>query len=321
MTKKIILFSGDPNSINSEIIYKTWKVLNNSLKKKIYLISNYNLIKDQFKKLGYKMSIDKVQKIDKHAINNKIKILNIDLNYKDPFKVPHKYNSIFLKKSLEYAHKLSINKNISGFINCPINKNLLDKKNMGLTEFFAKKCKIKKDSEVMLIKNKKISVSPITTHINLRDVAKKINRKIIVKKIKTLHFWFKKFEKKTPRICLLGLNPHNAEFKKNSEEEKILIPIVKLLKKKGFKINGPTSADTIFIHKFKKYDVIIGMYHDQVLAPFKALYKFDAINITLGLKYLRVSPAHGIASDLICKKKANPNSLINCIKFIEKYAK
>ena len=75
------------------------------------------------------------------------------------------------------------------------------------------------------------------------------------------------------------------------------------------------------MHKFKKYDVIIGMYHDQVLAPFKALYKFDAINITLGLKYLRVSPDHGIASDLICKKKANPNSLINCIKFIEKYAK
>ena len=106
--------------------------------------------------------------------------MKIDLKYKDPFRVAHKYNSIFLKKSLEYAHRLSMSKKISGLINCPINKNLLEKKNIGLTEFFANKCKIKKNSEVMLIKNKKISVSPITTHINLKDVTKKINRKIII---------------------------------------------------------------------------------------------------------------------------------------------
>lgn len=321
MNKKIILFSGDPNSINSEIIYKTWKVLNNSQRKKIFLISNFNLIKDQFKKLGYKIGVVKVENINNVVNNNKIKILNIDLEYKDPFKVAHKHNSIFLKKSLEYAHRLSMSKEISGLINCPINKNLLEKRNIGLTEFFANKCKIKKNSEVMLIKNKKISVSPITTHINLKDVIKKINRKIIIEKIKTLHIWFKKYEKKIPKICLLGLNPHNAEFNKNSEEQKILLPIVKMLRQRGFKIDGPESADTIFVNKYKKYDVILGMYHDQVLAPFKALYKFDAINITLGLKYLRVSPDHGIASDLIFKKKANPASLISCIKFIEKYSK
>ena len=321
MNKKIILFSGDPNSINSEIIYKTWKVLNNSQRKKIFLISNFNLIKDQFKKLGYKIGVVKVENINNVINNNKIKILNIDLEYKDPFRVAHKYNSIFLKKSLEYAHRLSMSKEISGLINCPINKNLLEKRNIGLTEFFANKCKIKKNSEVMLIKNKKISVSPITTHINLKDVIKKINRKIIIEKIKTLHIWFKKYEKKIPKICLLGLNPHNAEFNKNSEEQKILLPIVKMLRQRGFKIDGPESADTIFVNKYKKYDVILGMYHDQVLAPFKALYKFDAINSTLGLKYLRVSPDHGIASDLILKKKANPASLISCIKFIEKYSK
>ena len=80
-------------------------------------------------------------------------------------------------------------------------------------------------------------------------------------------------------------------------------------------------ADTVFIEKYKKYDVIVGMFHDQVLTPFKTLFKFDAINITLGLKYLRVSPDHGVALDLICKNKANPFSLINCIKFINKFSK
>ena len=78
---------------------------------------------------------------------------------------------------------------------------------------------------------------------------------------------------------------------------------------------GPFAADTIFLNKYKDFDVIIGMFHDQIISPFKTLFKFDAINITLGLKYLRVSPDHGIASDIILKNKANPKSLIECIKF------
>jgi len=77
-------------------------------------------------------------------------------------------------------------------------------------------------------------------------------------------------------------------------------------------------ADTIFINQYKKYDVIVGMFHDQVLTPFKTIYKFNAINITLGLKYLRVSPDHGVAKDLIKKNKANPTSLLNCIDFINR---
>ena len=104
---------------------------------------------------------------------------------------------------------------------------------------------------------------------------------------------------------MLGLNPHNAELRKYSEEKKIIIPSIFKLKK-GIKINGPLVSDTIFINEYKKYDIIIGMFHDQVLAPFKTLFKFDAINITLGLKYLRVSPDHGIAK-LNKKKKRKSN--------------
>ena len=89
----------------------------------------------------------------------------------------------------------------------------------------------------------------------------------------------------------------------------------------GLNLNGPLIADTLFIKNYKKFDVIIGMYHDQVIAPFKTLYKFDAINITLGLKYLRVSPDHGVALDLIGKNKANASSLVECINFINKFGK
>ena len=115
------------------------------------------------------------------------------------------------------------------------------------------------------------------------------------------------------------MNPHNSELKKNSEESKIILPEIKRLKRKRININGPLVSDTLFIKEYKNYDVIVGMYHDQVLAPFKALYKFNAINLTLGLKYLRVSPDHGTAVNLIKKNKADPSSLINCINFINKY--
>ena len=78
---------------------------------------------------------------------------------------------------------------------------------------------------------------------------------------------------------------------------------------------------TQFLDNYKKYDVIVGMYHDQVLTPFKALYKYNAINITLGLKYLRASPDHGVATDLVKKFKANPTSLIECIYFFNRFKK
>ena len=203
-----------------------------------------------------------------------------------------------------------------GIVNCAIDKNLLKKKNFGVTEFLASKCKLKKDTEVMMIYNKNLSVSPITTHLNLRNVAKKIKKKLIIQKLKTITNWYKKKFKKKAKIAILGLNPHNGELKKEIEEKKIIIPAIKKLKKLGMNVRGPEVADTIFMNNYKSYNVIVGMYHDQVLAPFKTLYKFDAINLTIGLKYPRVSPDHGVAKNLVLKKKSNPLSFIRCIEYL-----
>ena len=318
MKKKIILISGDPNSINSEIIFKCWKKLPAQIKKRIILISNYELLKNQFDKLKYKIRLTKIKNILDENSNNKLKILDVNLHFKDPFDVSNKSASKFVLRSLDMAHKLGLNKNVAGIINCPINKNLLNKKKLGVTEFLALKCGIKNDSEVMIIKNKKLMVSPITTHLDLRSITTKINKKLIIKKIKIIDKWFFKKYKKHPKIAILGMNPHNAEFRKNSEETRKIIPAIKIIRKSNINIKGPISADTIFISDYKNYDVIIGMYHDQVLAPFKALYKFDAINLTLGLKYIRVSPDHGVAKNIIMKKKSNFLSLLNCIYYVHK---
>tara|TARA_B100001063_G_scaffold216492_1_gene218227 strand:- start:7887 stop:8852 length:966 start_codon:yes stop_codon:yes gene_type:complete len=319
MKNKILIVCGDPNSISSELIFKSWNKINRSLRNKIYLIGSFDLLQSQFKKLKYKIKLKKVININEKLTENYLKIIDVKLEFSKPFKVNKIKASKYLLKSLDLAHKISVQGNISGIINCPIDKNLLGKEKIGVTEYLASKCKVPRNSEVMLIKSNKLSVSPITTHLDIKEISKKINKAKIQNKIKTIVKWYKRSLKINPKIAVLGLNPHNAELRKNSEEKKIIIPTISKLKKLNFDVWGPFVADTLFIKDYAKYDVIIGMYHDQVLAPFKALFKFKAINITLGLKYLRASPDHGIAVDLIGKNKANPLSMIECIKFINKF--
>ena len=221
---------------------------------------------------------------------------------------------------MKVAHKLALDEKVAGLINCPIDKKLLNKKETGVTEFLASMCKIKKKSGVMVIMNNNLIVSPITNHLDIRSIAKNINKDLIVNKVKIINNWFKKSFIKKPKIGILGLNPHNAEFRTDSEENRIIRPAIKKLIKYGIKVKGPLVSDTLFINNYKNFDVIVGMYHDQVLSPFKTLYKYNAINLTLGLKYIRVSPDHGVATDKILKK-SDPESLLNCIKFIDNSSK
>ena len=314
--KKILILSGDPNSINSEIIYKTWKKLSKRLKKKVYIISNYNLFNSQLKRIGLAQNTQKVDNL--YSLNdvNSLKIIDFDVDFKDPYLVDQKSASSFFKKTLNYAHNLCVRGKLKGFINCPIDKKLLNKK--GVTEYLAAKCNVKNNSEVMLIKNKNFSVSPITTHIRVKSIAKNITKKKIINKVLTIHNWFKVYEKKKPKIAILGLNPHNSEFSKESEEIKIINPAIYQLKKMNINANGPFSSDTFFINQYKEYDVAIGMFHDQVITPFKTLFGFDAINVTLGLKYLRSSPDHGVAKNLIGRNKSDYSSLLACINYFDK---
>jgi len=312
----IAIIAGEPNSINSEIIAKAWK--KNKRKKNIFIIGNYSILKKQSIKLGIKIPLIKINKLEDFKKIEKLFVLDIPLKYKSAFKVDSLKASNYIFKCLDVAHDLAINKKICGFINAPIDKKIFKNKYLGVTEYLSQKNKIE-SKEVMLIHNQKLSVVPLTTHIDIKDVTNKINFDLIKLKVTTLNKFYLKLFNKKPKIAILGLNPHNSENRINSIEKKTIKPAIIKLRKLNININGPFPADTVFNKKnIITYDVIVGMYHDQVLAPFKALYGFDAVNITLGLKYLRISPDHGTAQDIIGLNKANPKSLINSINFLNK---
>jgi 4-hydroxythreonine-4-phosphate dehydrogenase len=209
----------------------------------------------------------------------------------------------------------------SGFtnklINGPVDKlKTLKKRYLGITEYISKKFNKKKFA--MLIYNEKLSVCPITTHLPLKLVTKEITKKKIREKVNIINEFYKNFLKFKPRIAVVGLNPHCESILNFNEDQKILLPTIKSLKKR-MNINGPFPADTLFLKKNrKKYDVIVGMYHDQVLTPIKTLFEYNAINITLGLPLIRVSPDHGPNKNMVGKNKSSPISLVKALSFLDK---
>ena len=319
MKNLICIISGEPNSINSEIIGKVLKMKKKFNRQNFFIIGNYRLIKKQFDQLKSNIKLKKIIRIDNYDFAKNNFVLDVPLEFKNPFKVPIKNKRSYIMNCFKIAIDLAKKREVAGFINCPINKfETFGLRTMGITEFLAKKEKVL-GKEAMLIYNKSLSVSPITTHIKIKNVSKKITKKNIIDKSLTINNFYKKRFNIKPKIGILGLNPHNFEFRKESEESKTIIPAIKTLKKNKVFVYGPISGDTAFNNQSKKkYDVIIGMYHDQVLSPFKALYNFDAINVTLGLPYIRVSPDHGTGEGIIKKNLANPKSLVECIKFFSK---
>jgi 4-hydroxythreonine-4-phosphate dehydrogenase len=317
--KPILIVAGEPNSVFLEIFFKSLNY--KRFKSPIILIGSKKILLLQMKKLKFNIDINFLdfKKLNSYKLNNKsINLINIEYNQKKPFeKISNKSNN-YIKKSFEIAFKIIKNGYSDKLINGPISKkNFLDNKFLGITEYISKKFLINKNA--MLIFNKNLSVCPVTTHLPVKSVSKKISKNAISEKVFLINSFYKKRFKLKPKIAILGLNPHCESIDKFNEDEKIIKPAVIDLKKLNYKISGPHSADTIFLKENrKKYDVILGMYHDQVLTPIKTLFEYNAINITLGLPFIRISPDHGPNEKMLGKNLSSPLSLIKAIEFLDK---
>tara|TARA_B100000575_G_C23053162_1_gene606245 strand:+ start:248 stop:1213 length:966 start_codon:yes stop_codon:yes gene_type:complete len=315
----ILIINGEPNSIFIEIFLKSIKFKNYN--SPIILISSYKLLKFYMKKFNFKKKINiidyknyKKEDLKKKSIN----LINVEFNFSKNYKKISKKSNKFITKSFNIAVELIKSGATKKLINGPISKKtFLKSKFPGITEFISFKNNVKKYA--MLIYNKKLAVCPLTTHIPLKNVSKFINSKNISEKIYLINNFYREKKGIKPRIGVLGLNPHCESTNIFNEDEKILRPLIKKLAKKGYKISGPFSADTMFLKKNRsKYDVILGMYHDQVLTPIKTIFEYDAINITLGLPFTRISPDHGPNEKMIGKNISNPLSLIRALEFLDK---
>ncbi len=302
------MFQEKKKSIFFEIFFKSIK--SKKIICPLVLICNQKILSKEIKRYKFKQKIEIVNHdhiFRKRLLNKRLYLLDIS----------NQKSKNYVQKCFELAFKLIKSGLSNKLLNGPINKSkTLKKKYLGVTEYVAKNFKQK--NFAMLIYNKRLSVCPLTTHLPLKYVSKKITKKLLEEKILIVNNFFEKFLGFKPRIGIAGLNPHCESVLKYNEDEKIILPVVNSLKKK-FLLKGPMPSDTIFLKDNRKnFDVIIGMYHDQVLTPIKTLFEYDAINITIGLPFLRVTPDHGPNEIMVGKNRSNPKSLIQAISFLDK---
>ncbi len=319
--KRILITSGEPASISSEITIKALKKLKKDCDAQLIIITDPYLIKYELRNLNQsaKLNIlDKSLNFDDYK-QDCINIFPIKLNEKTFPGILNKKNSDFVINSIKTSVNLLYQNKANAIVTNPINKFIMKSKNFkfnGHTEYLGHLSKLNKNP-VMMLESDQLKVVPLTTHIPISSVSKKINTKMIIEKINVLNNELADIYKiKNPKIYISGLNPHSGDRGEIGKEElTIIVPAINTLKELGLNVKGPFPGDTLFQkNKIKDYDVAVCMYHDQALIPIKTLYSGNIINITLGLDFIRTSPDHGTALDIAGKKKANPNSLILAIK-------
>lgn len=310
---KLAISFGDPSGINSEILIKA---LDKLPKRNIaYIIYGSKKALEKAKKLtGVDLNIKAIKSIN-DVVKSGIYLINLydlDVEFGSPSKETGKASVIYL----ENAVKDVLEKKADALITLPISKQWIMESGFpyaGHTDYLAQVSGAKEYAMVLMCK--KLKVALITTHIPLKDVPSQITKEKIISKVRLINREFKeKFGISKPKIAILGLNPHASDNGNiGNEELNIILPAVKTLREDGVDITDPLSPDTAF-NRYKDFDIYVAMYHDQGLIPLKLLCFRKAVNITLGLPFIRTSPDHGTGYDIAGKNIADPSSTIEAVK-------
>jgi len=311
---KILIISGEPAGIGLDLCLKlAYKKFN----AEITILANRNALLDRARL--QKKEVKFLAKPSLHKGDGHLHIIDVPYTKKVSPGILEKLNSLAQLNAIDFAVNECIQKKYDALVTLPLNKKILSssrKKFTGHTEYISTLCGAK-NKEVMLLVNKNnLRVALVTTHIALIDVPKSITKKKLEQTIETLNNdLINNFKIKRPRITITGLNPHageNGEF--GTEEKQIITPVITKLTNAGLNLRGPIPADTAFTEKYiKNTDSFLAMYHDQGLAPFKALSFNYGVNTTLGLPIIRTSVDHGTAIELVGSKKINANSFYESI--------
>ena len=313
---KIAVSSGDPAGIGPDICIKAFG------QKKIYdfspvIFGDKELFKSRAKTLGINADIQ-IYKGQEELSNDSLWIANRDCNLNILPGKPDPNCANFIISNFQQAVKRTISKEFEAVVTCPINKEIINKGGInftGHTEELAKLSKI--DKVVMMLATQELKVALATTHLPLREVPEYITQDHIEETILIINNDLQENWKiKNPLIKVLGLNPHAGDGGfLGSEDQEILIPVIKKLNDMGLNISGPHSADTAFINNNQiKPDIVLAMYHDQGLPVIKTIGFGKITNVTLGLPFIRTSVDHGTAYDMAGSIQADESSLIEAAK-------
>lgn len=316
---RFVLTCGDINGIGPEICLKTIQSIYNPKKNKIFLVIPQNVFAHYNKIQKLEMPVSISNSILKLNLNPEVvTVVNLG-NAKFTIGKPTKESGNISYRSISTAYKLIKNGTAEAMITAPISKSAFQLAGIefpGHTELLAEWDK--NSNYAMTFISKKMKCALITIHEPIKSVSKLLNRKKILSVITTVKkSLINDFNISQPKIAVLALNPHAGENGRIGEEEiKNIIPAINLLGDKN--ITGPYVPDAFFAnHLYKNYDMIIGMYHDQVLIPFKMLNFNSGVNYTAGLNFIRTSPDHGTAFDIAGLNIADPSSLIEAFKVAE----
>ncbi len=313
ISKPTFVSLGDPSGIGPEVFLKA--LLNPDIQKKlskIILVSSPKVIEDSLKALKIKLKVNIISDINNaqnHCINMICKEGCKDFILGEPTTE----NSKFTIECLTAAADMAMNHS-SCLVTGPLNKSIIQKyipDFNGHTEFLKKRFNAKE--VLMFMTNGNMHLGIATTHIPLKDVVTKISKDLIKNKYKLLHHGLIDiFKLISPKIAVLGINPHAGEFGTIGDEElKIIMPSIEELRDEGYDAYGPISADTVFIQN--KYDSVLSMYHDQALPVLKTIDFNKTVNISLGLPFLRISVDHGTAEDIAKDYSANCESMMEAL--------
>ena len=318
---KVGISIGDPNGIGLEIILKTFQ--NSEIFESFLPIvfANFKLVEFQKKYFNLKTKIVKNKSLD-YLENDKLNVINSWNNdYKINFGVEDKTAGELSFISLSSCSNALKEGEVDVILTAPINKSNIQSKKFkfkGHTDYLNN---LFNNKSLMMMVSKNLVIGLLTDHIPLNEIVSNLSENLIIEKLKILHnSLIKDFKISNPNIAILSINPHAGDKGIiGSEDDEIIIPALYKLNKENIQIKGPFSSDSFFgSGKYKEFNAVMGIYHDQALIPFKTLSFGSGVNFTAGLDVVRTSPDHGTGYDIAGKNIANNSSFFEALLLLRK---
>jgi 4-hydroxythreonine-4-phosphate dehydrogenase len=329
MAKPLALTSGEPAGIGPDITIKAWLRRNELKLPPFYLLGDRDLLNERAKTLGLKIKLADVRAEDALCtFGDALPIVATGHAATARAGRPDDTSAAAAMASIRQAVADVAAGRASAVVTNPIAKSVLYRagfRHPGHTEFLAELAATKgrTPQPVMMLWSPALVVVPVTIHLALRDAIARLSSELIVSTVRIVVADLKtRFGLANPRLAVSGLNPHaGEEGSLGTEDQTIVAPAIEMLRSEGIEIRGPLPADTMFHDAARKtYDCAVCMYHDQALIPVKTLAFEEAVNVTLGLPFIRTSPDHGTAFDIAGSGRANPSSLIAALQLAARMA-